>query len=58
MKCVEVQSQQSVGGSIRSGRGPHRTVDRLAVGVGGDCGEPVLAAAVCMCVCVSTCVEC
>ena len=50
MKCVEVRRQQSVGGSSRFGHGPHRAVDQLAVGVGGDCGERVLVAALCVCV--------
>ena len=41
---------RSVGGSSRSGRGPRRTTDRLAVGISGDCGKRVLTVgSVCVC---------
>ena len=53
MKCVEARRQQIWSRSSRSsrfGRSPCGATDRLAVGVGGDCGKRVLAAAVCVCV--------
>ena len=39
---------KSVGGRSRFGRSPRGAVDRLVVGVGGDCGKRVLVAAVCV----------
>ena len=49
---------RSVGGNSRSGRGPRKATDRLAVGISGDSGKRVLAIGCRLCVCVSTCVTC
>lgn len=46
---------RSIGGSNRSSWGSRGAADRLAVGVGGDCGEHVLVVGY---VCIFTCVTC